>query len=126
MFDLVWDGGRILELRWSRYAVIDSADAEGAVAMVDELCGETEYPLLVDMATTVKVSRDARLVFARGCKATPIALLGASPVDRVLANYVLAMDTTNRPKRFFTSKAEAVAWLTGVRLDSTFVATAVN
>ena len=79
--------------------------------MVNELCGQTERPLLVDMATTSVVSRGARAVFARTCQASHVALLGASPVDKVIANYVLGKNKTTRPKRFFTSRTEAMAWI---------------
>lgn len=79
--------------------------------LVNELCVQTERPLLVDMATTSKVSRGARAVFARTCQASHVALLGASPVDKVIANFVLSKNKTTRPKRFFTSRAEAMAWL---------------
>jgi hypothetical protein len=108
---LFLDEHGILQLRWSRHAIIRSSDAEAAMQMVNELCGQTERRLLVDMATTSKVSRGARAVFARPCQASHVALLGASPVDKVIANFVLAMNKTTRPKRFFTSRTEAMAWL---------------
>lgn len=78
--------------------------------MVNELCGSATRPMLVDMSTTTKVSRGAREVFSRPCQASPIALVGVSPVDQVVANFVLARNKT-RPKRFFTSRAEAMIWL---------------
>jgi hypothetical protein len=81
------------------------------VHRVNALCGDTERPLLVDMRTTVSVSRGARAVFARPCQASQVALLGASPVDKVIANFVLSMNKTGRPKRYFTSRTEAMAWL---------------
>lgn len=109
--ELFLDEHGILQLKWARNAVIRSSDAEAAIHMVNELCGQTERPLLVDMATTTAVSRGARAVFGRTCQASHVALLGASPVDKVIANFVLAMNKTPRPKRFFTSRAEALAWL---------------
>jgi hypothetical protein len=109
--ELFLDEHGILQLKWSRHAIIRSSDAEAAMHMVNELCGQAERPLLVDMATTSKVSRGARAVFARSCQASQVALLGASPVDKVVANFVLAMNKTARPKRFFASRAEAMAWL---------------
>jgi hypothetical protein len=109
--DLLVDEHGILQLKWSRHAIIRSSDAEAAMHMVNELCGQTERQLLVDMATTSKVSRGARAVFARPCQASHVALLGASPVDKVIANFVLATNKTTRPKRFFTSRIEALAWL---------------
>lgn len=101
----------VLQLKWPRNAIIQASDAEAAMHKVNELCGQTEHPLLVDMATTSAVSREARAVFGRPCQASQVALLGASPVDKVIANFVLAMNKTTRPKRFFTSRAEANEWL---------------
>jgi hypothetical protein len=109
--ELFMDEHGILQLRWARNAIIRSGDAEAAMQMVNELCGQTERPLLVHMATTSAVSRGARTVFSRTCQASHVALLGASPVDKVIANFVLAMNKTTRPKRYFTSRAEAMAWL---------------
>jgi hypothetical protein len=109
--ELFLDEHGVLQLKWARNATIRSSDAEAAMHMVNELCGQTECPLLVDMATTSKVSRGARVVFARTCQASQVALLGASPVDKVIANFVLALNPPTRPKRFFTSRTEAMAWL---------------
>ena len=109
--ELFIDEHGILQLKWARHAIIRSSDAEAAMQMVNELCGQTEHPLLVDMATTSEVSRGARVVFGRSCQASQVALLGTSPVDKVIANFVIAMNKTTRPKRFFTSRTEAMAWL---------------
>ena len=62
-----------------------------AMLKVNQLCGENRHPMLVDMATTADVSRGARAVFGRPCQASRIALLGSSPVDRVLANFFLGV-----------------------------------
>jgi hypothetical protein len=105
------DDHRILQLTWARNAVIGSSDAEAAILMVNELCGQAKRPLLVDMATTSRVSRGARAAFARPCQASHVALLGASPVDKVIANFVLAVNKTSGTKRFFTSRTEAMEWL---------------
>lgn len=110
--ELFMDEHGVLQLKWARNAIIRTSDAEAAVHMVNEVCGETERPLLVNMATTTSVSRGARAVFAQACQASPVALLGASPVDKVIANFVLAMNKKTRPKRFFTSRTEAMEWLT--------------
>ena len=67
--------------------------------------------MLVDMATTSSVTRAARAVFSIPCAASRIALLGASPVDRVLANFFLGVHIPPCPTRFFTSRSEAMNWL---------------
>jgi hypothetical protein len=80
----------VLYLRWVRGAVIDEKDALAAMAAVNRLCQGRRHPMLVDMAATAWLSCKARRVFARPCPVTRIALLGSSPVDRVIVTYLLA------------------------------------
>lgn len=101
------DDAGILHLRWAHQAVIEATDAEEAIRTLNTLCVLTGHPLLVDMATISRVSREARAVFGGPCLAAPVALLGASPV----AHSVLSMNKANRTKRFFTSRIEAITWL---------------
>jgi len=109
--DLTLDGQGIVQLRWQREVSISESDALGAMRNVNKLCGDRRHPMLVDMATTAQVSRGARAVFGRPCQASRIALLGASPVDKVLANFILGINKLPCPTRFFTSRNEAMAWL---------------
>jgi hypothetical protein len=109
--DLTLDGQGVIQLKWPRAVSISQADAEAAMRGVNELCGDLRYPMLVDMATTAQVSRGARTVFGKPCQASRIALLGASPVDKVLANFILGINKLPCPTRFFTSREEATAWL---------------
>jgi hypothetical protein len=111
LFNLELDTGGVLRLTWARGASITEADAEAAMAQVNALCGDSRHPMLVDMATTADVTRGARAVFGRPCQASRIALLGASPVDRVIANFILGINKLPCPTRFFTDKAEAMSWL---------------
>ena len=109
--DLALDGQGVIQLRWPRGASISETDAETAMRTVNELCGDRFLPMLVDMATTAQVSRGARAVFGRPCQASRIALLGTSPVDKVLANFILGINKLPCPTRFFTSRNDAMAWL---------------
>ena len=109
--DLTLDGQGIVQLKWPRDVSIAESDAEAAMRNVNELCGDRRLPMLVDMATTAQVSRGARAVFGRPCQASRIALLGSSPVDKVLANFILGINKLPCPTRFFTSRDEAMAWL---------------
>lgn len=101
----------VLRLTWPRDAVITAGDAERAMIRVNQLCGNDRHPMLVDMATTADVSRGARAVFGRPCQASRIALLGSSPVDRVLANFFLGINSVPCPTKFFTSERDALTWL---------------
>jgi hypothetical protein len=111
LFDLILDAEGLLRLTWARGVSITEADAESAMDEVNALCGASRHPMLVDMATTAEVSRGARAVFGRPCQASRIALLGSSPVDRVIANFILGINKLPCPTRFFTSERDALAWL---------------
>ncbi|HJV98569.1 MAG TPA: STAS/SEC14 domain-containing protein [Arthrobacter sp.] len=108
------DGGYI-HLVWNRSVRIEEVDAHEAMATVNVVADGAEYPMLVDMATTESVSRQARAVFSIPCAASRIALLGSSPVDRVLANFFLSLHVPPCPTRFFTSRDDAMAWLLETR-----------
>jgi hypothetical protein len=109
---LDFEANGILRLVWTRGVVIDAPNAQLAMDLVNDKCQGRQTPLLIDMATTESVSRAARSVFSRRCDASAIALLGASAVDRVLANFFLGVNPAPVPTRFFTSNDEAVRWLT--------------
>ncbi|GAA1280847.1 DUF7793 family protein [Arthrobacter pascens] len=111
LFDLTLEAEGLLRLTWARGASITEEDAESAMGEVNRLCGASRHPMLVDMATTAEVSRAARSVFGRPCQASRIALLGSSPVDRVLANFFLGINKVPCPTKFFTSERDALAWL---------------
>lgn len=102
----------LLYLRWVRGAVIDENDALAAMAAVERLCRGRGHPMLVDMATTAWLSCKARRVFTRPCPVTRLALLGFSPVDRIIVNFFLGRSIPPCPSRFCTSPEEAMAWLT--------------
>lgn len=101
----------ILFLRWTAGVHIGEEDARAAMELVNDMCGGTGRPLLIDMAGTASVSRGARTVFTRSSCASKIALLGTSPVDRVLVNFFLGVYTPPCPTRYFTSHREALQWL---------------
>jgi len=101
----------IIHLIWERSVRIEVEDAQAAMAAVNRIAGEGTYPMLVDMATTENVSIQARSVFSIPCAANRIALLGASPVDRIIANFFLGVHIPPCPTRFFTSRSDSMKWL---------------
>lgn len=98
---LVWPGG----------VKITGPSARRAFDEVNRMCGAVRRPMLVDMATTKSVAREARAVFGQPCAASRIALLGRSPVDRVIANFTLGVSEVPCPTKFFTDRAQAMAFL---------------
>lgn len=107
------DDSGLVRLTWSTDLHIDGELADRAMAMVDELNGPLERPLLVDMTGTVELTRRARMTFGRRCSASRIALVGRSEVDRVIANFALGVTRVPVPTRFFTSEKAALDWLWG-------------
>lgn len=101
----------IIHLLWEPHVRIEAPDAQAAMAAVNAIAAGAVYPMLVDMALTKSLSRQARSVFTIPCAASRIALLGSSPVDRILANWSLGVQDLPCPTRFFTSKPEAIRWL---------------
>ncbi len=103
----------IVRLRWARGVCITGVLVVAAQAAVDGLNGDRERPLLVDMAGTDSLTRDARGQFARRCSASRVALLGESAVDRICASFAppRADGGFPVPTRFFTSEPAALAWL---------------
>jgi hypothetical protein len=100
----------VIHLIWQPKARLEVSDVRAAIAKVNDLCGALTRPMLVDMAGTETVSHDARAAFSTPCGASRIALLGANPVDRIIANFRGA-HTYPCPTRFFTDRTEALNWL---------------
>ncbi|WP_142060055.1 STAS/SEC14 domain-containing protein [Pseudarthrobacter sp. B4EP4b] len=126
MNPIIVDGGKgtvelgdegVLHLVWQRETVLEATDVHAAMAIVNELADGAEYPMLIDISNTQAVTRQAKSVFSVKCAASRIALLGSSPVNRVIANFAMARRTLPCPTRFFTSRDEALSWLLQARLS---------
>ncbi len=101
----------IVMLRWPAGVTITGATARRAFDEVNRVSADRRRPMLVDMATTKSVAREARSVFGQPSAASRIALLGHSPVDRVIANFTLGVSKVPCPTRFFTDREQAMAFL---------------
>jgi len=105
----------LLHLIWNPGVHVQPEDALSAVAMINRISPDRDRPLLVDMRASGNTSSGARDVFGVPHAASRIALLGESPVDRVIANFFTGVRRPQRPTRYFTSEEAAIAWLTEVR-----------
>ena len=101
----------IVRLTWKRDLRITGDMARQAMVAVDDLNGGRQRPLLVCMARTNALDREAREHFAEKCSTSAIALLGETPVDRLLATFTLGHGGAPAPTRFFTDESDAIAWL---------------
>ena len=105
------DAKGVLHLVWLPGTILEAADVHAAMAQVNEIADGAEYPMLIDISNTQAVTRQAKSVFSIKCAASRIALLGSSPVNRVIANFALARRTLPCPTRFFASRDDAMNWL---------------
>jgi hypothetical protein len=105
------DSEGVLHLVWKPGTVLEAVDVHAAMEKVNELADGAEYPMLIDISNTQEVTGQAKSVFSVKCAASRIALLGSSPLNRVIANFAMARRTLPCPTRFFTSRKEAMHWL---------------
>ncbi|MDR6987563.1 hypothetical protein J2Y66_002045 [Paenarthrobacter nitroguajacolicus] len=103
----------VLHLVWKPGTVLAADDVHAAIAKINEVAGDAEYPMLIDITNTQAVTRQAKSAFSIKCAASRIALLGTNPVSRVIANFAMARRSMPCPTRFFKSRDEALAWLLG-------------
>lgn len=90
---------------------IAGAEARVAGAAVRAIANGRRVPVMLVITGVVGVSVEARQVYVSSIAASAFALVGESPVDRVIAHYLLRSRTETTPAQFFTSEAEAVEWL---------------
>lgn len=90
---------------------IQGPEARVAGETVRALAQGRRMPVLLVLAGVVGVSVEARQVYATSIAASAFALVGDSPVDRVIAHYLLRSRSETIPADYFSSVADAVEWL---------------
>lgn len=104
------DGG-IIEVALPANAEIEGPEARAAATAVRALANGRRMPVLLVITGVVHLSPEARRVYTTSIAASAFALVGESPVDRVIAHYMLRSRTETIPAQFFLSEAEAIDWL---------------
>lgn len=110
-FTVVVDDEGIVELAWAPGTLVSESVARAALAAVNALCTEGRRPMLVTGEQATGLPKDGRAVFEEPNLVSRIALLGHSPVDRVVANFILTMMRQTCPMRYFTDRERAMAFL---------------
>jgi hypothetical protein len=90
---------------------VAGAEARVAGAAVRALANGRRVPVVLVITGVLGVSAEARQVYVSSIAPSAFALVGETPVDRVIAHYLLRSKTEKIPAQFFTSEAEAVDWL---------------
>ena len=103
--------GGIIEVALPANEEIEGPEARVAGAAVRALANGRRMPVLLVITGVVGVSVEARHVYSTSIAASAFALVGESPVDRVIAHYLLRSKTETIPAQYFMSEAEAIDWL---------------
>ena len=103
--------GGIIEVVLPPNEEIEGPEARIAGEAVRSLAAGRRLPVLLVITGVVGVSIEARQVYSGSIAATAFALVGESPVDRVIAHYLLRSRSEAIPAQFFTSESAAVEWL---------------
>ncbi|WP_445155187.1 DUF7793 family protein [Arthrobacter sp. Hor0625] len=101
----------IIEVALPPNREIEGPEARVAGSTVRTLADGKRVPVLLTISGVVGVSVEARQVYAGSIAASAFALVGESPVDRVIAHYLLRSKTETIPAQFFVSRTEALEWL---------------
>jgi hypothetical protein len=100
----------VLHMRWKPGAYIGIDVARAGLAAISALCQGAKLPMLVEIQG-VTHSAAARKLFPDPSNISRMALLGSSPVDRVIAMFRLPLLPAGFPIKYFTSPDKAMAWL---------------
>jgi hypothetical protein len=104
------DGG-IIEVAVPPNREIKGPEARVAGAAVRTLADGNRVPVLLIISGAVGISQEVRQVYAGSIAASAFAIVGETPVDRVIAHYLLRSSSETIPADFFTSRTEALEWL---------------
>ncbi len=88
---------------------------EAAVAQLCEqigaLAGSRKVAVVLQLTGIASVSRTARAALSTIAPVSSWAVVGATPVDRLLGHILLSAESSSAPARYFTSEREALDWL---------------
>lgn len=98
-----------------RGADLDVASAAQLREQLGELAGDRRVAVVLELTGVGSVSRAARAAYAAIPTVSAWAVVGESPVDRLLGHFLLGGEFSSVPARYFTSDGEALDWLR--RLD---------
>ncbi|MFF2030770.1 hypothetical protein [Arthrobacter sp. NPDC058192] len=104
------DGG-IIEVLLPPNQEIQGPEARIAGEAVRSLAAGRRVPVILVITGVVGVSVEARRAYTGSIAATAFALVGETPVDRVIAHYLLRSRGESIPAQFFTSESAAIEWL---------------
>ena len=105
------DGNGVVRVAWTTGTTITGPIARQSVDIVLGLTDDEGALLLVDLSGVAALTREARQVYASPMPLRALALVGQSPVHRVMATFAVGVRPMPVPTRFFATAREAELWL---------------
>ncbi|WP_426997648.1 hypothetical protein [Pseudarthrobacter sp. N5] len=103
--------GEIVRIGFPVNTHLDGESAAGLIEQEIRPADARPVAVLLQLSNLSSVSRAARTVLSAIPSVAAWALLGQSPVDRVLAHFILGAEFTSGPARYFGSEIDALRWL---------------
>lgn len=101
----------VLTLRWARSIEVTAGDIEALGVRVQALAPGCLPPILADLNGMVTLSREAFTALSSARNLPAVAVVGASPVERVLVAHFQAVHRPSYPIEYFERRDEALTWL---------------
>ncbi len=101
----------VIRLCWDSGSVVTEDVARDVMARVSAFCCGRRRPLLVPTRWLEALGPRARNVFAAKWPLRRVAVIGTSPVDKIIFVFYVARHRPVCPTQFFTSEVDAVRWL---------------
>jgi hypothetical protein len=98
-----------------RGADLDATAAAQLREQLGELAGDRRVAVVLQLTGVASVSRAARAAYAAISSVSAWAIVGESPVDRLLGHFLLGAEFGSARAKYFTSDHEALNWL--ARMD---------
>lgn len=108
-----------LEVLWRPGVVVGIAELDVLANTVSHVPGWPSMPILIHLSLIRHITLPARSVLLQYRHLGPIGLVGADPVDRVLAAFIAQSRSRTR---YFEEAADARAWLVSARDEATSTA----
>lgn len=110
---LTWVRPGILRIVLQPQSRISHADGVSASAQLLALAGGRPVGVLLEITGVESVSKEAVTFYSEASTVAAFALLGRSPVDKVIAHGLRGLAWPHCPVRYFMDEQEALTWLAG-------------
>lgn len=94
-----------------RGADLNEAAAAQLYSRLGELAGDRRVDVVLELTGVHTVNRAARAACAAIPSVSAWAIVGESPVDRLLGHFLLGGEFSSVPARYFTAEKDALDWL---------------